>query len=81
MARVNTRGIDLVNKHVLMAALAYNLKKCLKYSHKIETPASAVLPVVIKSILPDIFFILALFRYLAANFSNRKIFYREIVFC
>jgi hypothetical protein len=81
MARVNTRGIDLVNKHVLMAALAYNLKKCLKYSHKIKTPVSAALPVVIKSILPDIFFIFAFFRYLTTNFLNRKIFYREIAFC
>jgi hypothetical protein len=34
MRRVNTRGIDLVNKHVLMAALVYNLKKYLKYDRK-----------------------------------------------
>ena len=31
MKRVNTRGMDLANKHVLMAALSYNLKKYLKY--------------------------------------------------
>jgi transposase len=34
MRRVNTRGIDLANKHVLMAALVYNLKKYLKYISK-----------------------------------------------
>jgi len=34
MRRVNTRGIESANKHVLMAALAYNLKKCLKYIRK-----------------------------------------------
>jgi uncharacterized membrane protein len=30
MRRINTRGIELANKHVLMAALCYNLKKYLK---------------------------------------------------
>jgi transposase len=34
MKRVNTRGIDLANKHVLMAALTYNLKKYLKFISK-----------------------------------------------
>jgi len=33
MKRVNTRGIRQANKHVLMAALCYNLKKLLNY-HK-----------------------------------------------
>jgi len=32
MQRVNTRGIKQANKHVLMAALCYNLKKLLKFS-------------------------------------------------
>jgi hypothetical protein len=31
MKRVNTRGIKQANKHVLMAALTYNLKKYLKF--------------------------------------------------
>ena len=31
MKRVNTRGIKNANKHVLMAALTYNLKKYLKF--------------------------------------------------
>jgi len=31
MRRVNTRGIELANKHVLMATLTYNLKKYLKF--------------------------------------------------
>ena len=34
MKRVNTRGIELANKHVLMAALTYNLKKYLKFATK-----------------------------------------------
>ena len=31
MQRVNTRGIKQANKHVLMAALCYNLKKLMKF--------------------------------------------------
>lgn len=31
MKRVNTRGIQQANKHVLMTALTYNLKNCLKF--------------------------------------------------
>ena len=34
MKRVNTRGIQNANKHVLMAALSYNLKKYLKFITK-----------------------------------------------
>ena len=34
MKRINTRGIELANKHVLMAALCYNLKKYLKFINK-----------------------------------------------
>ena len=32
MQRVNTRGIKQANKHVLMAALCYNLKKLMKFN-------------------------------------------------
>lgn len=32
MRRVNTRGMKAANKHVLMGALTYNLKKLLKFS-------------------------------------------------
>ena len=31
MKRINSRGIKQANKHVLMAALTYNLKKYLKF--------------------------------------------------
>lgn len=34
MKQVNTKGIDLANKHVLMAALSYNLKKYMKFVNK-----------------------------------------------
>ncbi|GEM_PF-5100651 len=34
MKRINSRGMAQANKHVLMAALNYNLKKNLKFSPK-----------------------------------------------
>ena len=38
MKRVNTRGMQNANKHVLMAALTYNLKKYLKFiSRKVKS--------------------------------------------
>lgn len=43
MKRVNTRGIKQANKHVLMAALSYNLKKYLKFiSRKTATRLAAL---------------------------------------
>ena len=50
MKRVNARGIDLATKHVLMAALAYNLKKYLKFVNKKRVASSAVaIPITIQS--------------------------------
>jgi hypothetical protein len=48
MRRVNTRGIDLANKHVLMAALTYNLKKYLKFKCKVadEIAIAAQVPAI-----------------------------------
>jgi hypothetical protein len=43
MRRVNTRGIEQANKHVLMAALTYNLKKYLKFITKKATAQAAAL--------------------------------------
>ena len=34
LKRVNTRGIKQANKHVMMAALTYNLKKYLKWTNR-----------------------------------------------
>jgi len=43
MKRVNTRGIDLANKHVLMSSLTYNLKKYLKFvSKKVSSKSVAI---------------------------------------
>ena len=45
MKRVNTRGIKLANKHVLMAALTYNLKKYLKFISKKAIAKAVAMPV------------------------------------
>lgn len=43
MGRVNTKGLTLATKHVLMAALSYNLKKLLDFTSKrIKTIAKAL---------------------------------------
>ena len=43
MRRVNTRGIEQANKCMLMAAIAYNLKKLLKFTtRKVQTNVAAM---------------------------------------
>lgn len=42
MKKVYTKGIDLANKHVLLAATAYNLKKLLAFKIKTATKNAAV---------------------------------------
>ena len=49
MKRVNTRGIDLANKHVLMSALTYNLKKYLKFVSKKVLSNAIAMPIEVKS--------------------------------
>ena len=49
MKRVNTRGIALANKHVLMSALCYNLKKYLKFVIKKAAIAAIATQVKVKS--------------------------------
>ncbi|MFN8354863.1 MAG: transposase [Spirosomataceae bacterium] len=43
--RVNTRGMSQANKHVLMAALSYNLQKYLRFERKRVQPVAQVLPI------------------------------------
>src|SRR5215212_9876620 len=59
MRRVNTRGIRQANKCMLMAAVAYNLKKLLKWQHRrIETGVIALtreLPAAILDLITNAF--------------------------
>jgi hypothetical protein len=45
MKRVNSRGIQQANKHVLMAAMTYNLKKYLKFIAKKSKSQAQVVPI------------------------------------
>ncbi len=44
MKRINSRGMAQANKHVLMAALSYNLKKLLKFIRKNPTIMAQGMP-------------------------------------
>ena len=43
MRRVHTRGMAGANKHVLMAALTYHLKKYLRYTRRISQTSIAAM--------------------------------------
>jgi hypothetical protein len=57
MKRVNTRGIKLANKCMIMAAIAYNLKKMMKYKVNRPTAALVELSHDVKSLLNSSFLI------------------------
>ncbi|MCI0617991.1 IS1182 family transposase [bacterium] len=56
MKRVNTRGIQLANKCMLMAAIAYNLKKMLKFKTNRPVAARMQMPREVDSFLISLFF-------------------------
>ena len=55
MKRVNTLGIKLANKHVLMAALTYNLKKYMKFINKKAVTMAIAMKVEVETALYDCF--------------------------
>jgi transposase len=56
MKRVNTRGIKLANKCMMMAAIAYNLKKMLKFKTNRPMAAMMQMPKELDSFLISLFF-------------------------
>lgn len=66
MKRINARGINQANKHVLMAALAYNLKKYMNHSIKARNiKAIEVKDVIVNAILSTIYSLLSsVYRFL-----------------
>lgn len=56
MKRVNVRGIKHANKCLIMAAIAYNLKKMLKFNKKIPVTSVARLPREAAHFLASLFF-------------------------
>lgn len=63
MKRVNTRGIQQANKCMLMAAVAYNLKKLLKFKvNKVVTLAKSMEIKAEKGLLKLVFIIEAVIK-------------------
>ena len=56
MKRVNTRGIKLANKCMLMAAIAYNIKKMMKFKTNRSMGAMAWLPKQVDHFVDSMFF-------------------------
>jgi len=56
MKRVNTRGIKQANKCMLMAAIAYNIKKMMKFNINRPMAAAIALPLEGQCLLRTIFF-------------------------
>jgi len=80
MKRVNTRGIKQANKHVLMAALTYNLKKYLKFiTKKAKTKAGVVsetkakVPTSLKTAFNDLKFLFLITLFFEDYNSKPKI--------
>jgi len=74
MKRVNTRGIDLANKHVMMSALTYNLKKYLKFISKKAISKAIAVQIEVSSIFSICFSVFCSFSgHLSSYFWRLKI--------
>lgn len=69
MKRVNTRGIKLANKCMLMAAIAYNIKKMMKFKTNRPMAAMAWLPKQVDHFVDSMFF---RFTFSIQLFIDRK---------
>ena len=82
MKRVNTRGIALATKHVLMASLTYNLKKYLKFNHKRYAANFMVKFPEIRAIIDNSVTFLSMFIF---HLQNRSCFQKHMlikpIFC
>ena len=74
MKRANTRGIALANKHVLMSALTYNLKKYLKFVSKKVASNMIAMSIEIKSVFSTCISVFCSFSgHLSPYFWRKKI--------
>ena len=73
MKRVNTRGIKQANKCMLVAAVAYNLKKLLKWkSTKVSTIVKSMEIKAGKCLLKLVLFLYILFTAIQAKVKNNN---------
>ena len=73
MKRLNTRGIQQANKHIIMAVLAYNLKKYLKF----HSPKANSMNAQMENIREKVFSFFSIVNnliklYLSTSFSKGK---------
>jgi len=61
MKKINSRGMSQANKHVLMAALCYNLKKLMKFSRPQAHSAAIALQKTAQRIENNLCFFIRLF--------------------
>ena len=71
LKRVNTRGIKLANKCMLMAAIAYNLKKMLKFKTKRSMAAMAGIPKEVDHFFNSLFFLIRFSIQLLINHESK----------
>ncbi|MBA7543074.1 hypothetical protein ES705_35400 [subsurface metagenome] len=77
MRKINTRGIENANKVMLMAAMAYNLKKLMKYQHRLKS-VSRRLEVAAKDSFVRLLWgvldaLLAIWQYFKQNMKQKSI--------
>lgn len=72
MRKVRTRGLKLANNHVLLAAMAYNLKKLIKHQYHNSVVAVAKVTENLQNHISNLFFRERLF-------SNSNIFPRSTI--
>lgn len=72
MRRVNTRGIKQASKCILMSAIAYNLKKLLKWEQRKRQTAVMIIKKAEKNLYSNFFI---LWRFINPNNSQLQLFY------
>jgi len=77
MKRVNSRGLSSANKHVLMAALTYNLKKYFKFTRKKAASNKMVVPVLRQPVFLDYYGFSIFLAFLCIYFRLLKFLYQK----
>ena len=73
MRKINARGMAQANKHVLMAALTYNLKKYLKFERKTPTIKAQEMPKMVENILASFKTVIYAFHILFLSLAKFSI--------
>lgn len=72
MKRINTRGIKQANKHIIMAATCYNLKKLLKWKDNKRISVPNPLEIFAKSTKESLLLTICLFRFIRLHLKPKN---------